>query len=338
MMTDKAGTRQLIDLTVNGIALRGTYHAPPATAHDESRQPGETIAVLFMNSLSSPRSLIGDSAVYWAEAFAAAGYPCYRVDLPGLGDSDGDRPNDLLKFTNEGGYANAAAAVVRQLVQSRGLTGVVIFGHCAGATTALYAASLAKECKGLILMDPYFNLPKALTSSLRPELVNWARGSKIGGLLRATYDRLRELPRAIGKGSLPPNANFALIARCKRALASGLPVLILKAPQPKVAGGHALKAGAFDYLEYILGLATRSGQFTVNTIAETDHSFSNHAGRLAVGQCAQLWLDRNFSLVEPTVSPLETQSRPAQELNPVVFSAAVSAKVLSGGVSGYGNQ
>jgi pimeloyl-ACP methyl ester carboxylesterase len=338
MITDKADTRQLISLNVNGTVLRGTYHQPAATQDPEDRELGEKIAVLFMNSLSSTRSLIGDAGVYWAEAFAAEGYPCYRIDLPGLGDSDGDRPNDLLRFTNEGGYANAAASVVKQLVQSRGLLGIVIFGHCAGATTAIYAASLAKECKGLILVEPYFSLPKVLTSSLRPELVNWARDSRIGSFVRNVYDRIRELPRAIGKGNLPRNANFALIARCKRVLASGLPVMILTAAQPPMAGRTAPKTGAFDYLKYIRGLSTRNGQFTVNTIAETDHSFANLAGRLAVRHSVQSWLSRSFTNVPDPELPLEAEGRHGQEANTVARGAAVSVKVLSGGVSGYGNQ
>ena len=338
-MNVKAEARELITLMVDGIVLRGTYHRPRSRAGDSDVQ-ASNVAVVFLNSLSSPRSLIGDSAVYWAESFASEGFPCFRVDLPGLGDSEGDRPNDLIRFTNEGGYGKAAAAVVKQLAQSRNLSGVVLFGHCAGATTALYAASECKECTGLILMDPYFNLPKALTSSLRPELVNWARRSKIGAILRALYDRVREIPGTIGKGGLPANANFSLLTRCKRVAATGLPILILRAPQPPVAGGNTLKAGAFDYLAYVLGLATHARQFTVKAIAQTDHSFANQAGRLAVRRCAEVWLNDYF--LDPSIDarpfeaqafetqPLETQLRHVEEKNTVLLGAAVSAKLYPG--------
>src|SRR6202034_2178754 len=60
----------------------------------------EWIGVLFLNPLSTPRALIGDTAVYWASSFAAQGYPSLRIDLPGLGDSYGELPKDLLTFIN----------------------------------------------------------------------------------------------------------------------------------------------------------------------------------------------------------------------------------------------
>ena len=66
--------------------------------------------MLFLNPLSTPRALIGDSAVYWANSFAAQGYPSLRIDLPGLGDSYGKVAKDLLTFINEAGFAAIAAA------------------------------------------------------------------------------------------------------------------------------------------------------------------------------------------------------------------------------------
>ena len=150
--------------------------------------------MLFLNALSSPRSLRGDSAVYWATSFAARGYPAFRIDLPGLGDSYGELPNDLLTFINEGGYAAITASKIKELVQSFGLSGIVIYGHCTGATSAIYAASECKECKGLILTDPYFYIANRLTPKLRPELVDWVRRSKVGksfALLTRECEKLR---------------------------------------------------------------------------------------------------------------------------------------------------
>jgi pimeloyl-ACP methyl ester carboxylesterase len=48
---------------------------------------------------------------------------------------------------------------VNQLVKRFGLSGVVFFGHCAGAVSALYAGAASSDCKGLILLDPYFHVP-----------------------------------------------------------------------------------------------------------------------------------------------------------------------------------
>jgi pimeloyl-ACP methyl ester carboxylesterase len=294
VLSTHAETRELITLGGGGVLLHGTYHKTSANAANGAAGSTKNLGVLFLNALSTPRSLIGESGVYWASSFAARGYPSFRFDLPGLGDSYGEIPNDLVKFADEGGWAAIASSKVKELVQNRGLPGVVMFGHCSGATTAIYAASNCRECKGLILMDPYFNLPRALTPSLRPGLVLWARRSKTGALMRAGYDRIRELREALRKEVLPANANLNLISRLKQVVSSGLPILIFRAPKPPVVGSGVLRAADFDYFDYVLSLAVRSDQFTIRTVEETDHSFSNRAGRLAVRQHSETWLDQYF--------------------------------------------
>jgi pimeloyl-ACP methyl ester carboxylesterase len=287
MISNSVETRELIKLSGGGVLLHGTYHKVADTADGATRSTKD-IGVMFLNALSTPRSLVGESGVYWATSFAARGYPSFRFDLPGLGDSYGEIPNDLVKFADEGSWAPIASSKVKELVQSRGLPGVVMFGHCSGATTAIYAASQCRECKGLILLDPYFNLPRSLTPSLRPGLVLWARRSRTGALMRAGYDRIRELREALRNETLPANANLNLISRVKKVVASGLPILIFQAPRPP------LKAGDFDYLAYVMSLAVRNNQFTVKAIDETDHSFSNRAGRRAVRQHSETWLGEHF--------------------------------------------
>jgi pimeloyl-ACP methyl ester carboxylesterase len=302
MLNDQTGMRQLTNLDGDGVRLHGTYHKPRSVAADGAPVSTRTLGVMFMNALSSPRSLVGDSGGYWATCFADRGYPSFRFDLPGLGDSYGEIPNDLLRFTNEGGYASVASSKTRELVQRHQLSGVVMFGHCAGATTAIYAASDCTDCKGLVLMDPYFNLPKALTSTLPAGLVLWARRSKVGAMVRTTYDRVREFPGALGKGGLPANANFGLISRFKQVVSRGVPLLIFKAYQPAVGSGTG-EAG-FDYLAYMSSFAVRTNQFSIQTIEDTDHSFSNRAGRLAIRQHTERWLSEYF--------PESVASRPLQ--------------------------
>jgi hypothetical protein len=112
--------------------------------------------------------------------------------------------------------------------------------------------------------------------------------------MRAGYDRIRELREALRKEALPANANLNLISRLKQVVSSGLPILIFSAPKPPVAGGSKLRAGDFDYLAFVMSLAVRGNQFTVKTIEDTDHSFSNRAGRLAVRQHSETWLSEYF--------------------------------------------
>lgn len=303
MISKQTGTRELITLEGNGVLIHGTFHKTPDHEYAASRKK---VGVMFLAALANPRSLTGDSGVYWADSFAANGYPSFRFDLAGLGDSCGETPNALLKFINEGGWAAQASSKLKELVATRDLSGVVVFGHCAGAVTAIYAASECKDCKGLILMDPSFSLSRALSSTLSPGVLLWARRSKTGGAARAMYDRVRELQGVFRKKKLPTNANVNLISRLKQVMANGLPILVLQAPQPATSADTKLQGVTFDYLAYIASLAVRSDQFTVERIEDTDHSFSNRAGRAGVRQQSEEWLAKHFPVPITEAEPFET--------------------------------
>jgi pimeloyl-ACP methyl ester carboxylesterase len=293
-------SRELFTLDGLGVPLRGTYHRPQQDEIADSQlYPAEQkrIGMLFLNSLFLPRTATGDSAVYWAESFAACGYPSFRLDLPGLGDSDAPLNTALLDFINAGGYATIASAKVKELVERFNLSGVVIVGHCAGAVSAIYAAAASPECKALVLMDPYFFLPQQLKQSKAwKRLVRWASQSKPGGILSSFYDRLKDIRQTLRGNAPPPNANFALLQRWKEVASNGLPILLLKAPGRKTSGTKP-RVGEFDYLEHILTLAGRRSQVVVHFIEGTDHSFANQVGRSAVRQFTEGWLSAHFPLI-----------------------------------------
>jgi pimeloyl-ACP methyl ester carboxylesterase len=292
--------RELITLDGHGVLLRGTFHKPHGSSCDAQPDPGtwNRIGVVFLNSLSLPRAATGDSAVYWAESLADCGYPSFRLDLPGLGDTAGDIPLELLNFINAGGYASIAAAKVDELVERFDLSGVVLVGHCAGTVSAIYAAAAgAGNCKGLILLDPYFHLPIAIRPKVRQGLSNWALKSRFGGVLSNIYDRVRDVLLILRRNAPPGNANFGLLGRWKEVASTGLPILFLKAPARK-AQGTKPRAGEFDYLKYVLGLAGRNSKVMVELIQGTDHSFANRQGRAAVRQVTERWLASHFPLQE----------------------------------------
>ena len=289
-------TRELIALEGLGGPIRGTLHRPPnrlfrPRTAGNARIPG----ILFLNSLSLPRAATGDSAVHWADSCAERGYPSARFDLPGLGDSAGDISTDLLDFINAGGYASIVAANVKDLMERMGLSGVVIVGHCAGAASALYAAAASKECRGLILMDPYFHLPQMIRPMVRTKLSKWARSTRIGGVASDVYDRLRKLLLVV-RGEMPPgNANLQLLNCWKQVASTGMPILMLKAPGLKAAGTKP-RVGQFDYLKHVLKLAGNKSEVTIKLIEGTDHSFANRVGRAAVRQQIGNWLEKHFPL------------------------------------------
>jgi pimeloyl-ACP methyl ester carboxylesterase len=324
MITVKTDTRELFELAGDGVLLRGTFHRAIGEFLTPRGNGGQRVGLTFLNPMATPRSLTGDAGVYWATSFASLGYPCLRCDLPGSGDSPGEIPIEFLDFINNGGYAAITALKLKELNSRFNLSSTVIFGHCAAATTAIYVASESKECKGLILADPYFNAVNNLTPILPAGMLGWARRSKFGEVLRASYARLREARRRFGRGGLPGNANFGLIARWKRVLSSGTPILVLKSPER--LGGSKLRAGAFDYLAHISSLATRSGQLTIETVEETDHSFANRSGRAAVRSSVEAWLGQQFPLAKTSDLFVQNLGREVAGMDSVTLDRALSVQ------------
>ena len=291
--------RELVTLNGLGVLLRGTFHKPHGCNHAESKvDKQKPIGFLFLNSLSLPRAATGDSAVYWAESLAGRGYPSFRFDLPGLGDTAGDIPNELLNFINAGGYARIAGAKVKELVERFGLSGVVIVGHCAGTVSAIYAAAACMfECRGLVLLDPYFHVPQAIRPAVRRGLSDWAMRSKTGRILSNLYDRTKKIRLLVRRNAPPRNANLPLLNRWREVASTGLPILIIKAPSRK-ATGTGPRVGEFDYLKHVLNLAGRKSQVIVELVEGTDHSFANRMGRVGVQQYIEKWLGNYLPLRE----------------------------------------
>jgi alpha-beta hydrolase superfamily lysophospholipase len=233
--------------------------------------------------------------VHWADSIAEHGYPSFRIDLPGLGDSEGQASTDLLDSINAGGFANIGAAVARQLVERFGLSGVVVFGHCAGSVSALFAGAASADCMGLILLDPYFHLPQAKRPRVRQQLSDWARRSRIGSSLSNGYDRVRNFRLLLRRNAPPGNANVELLARWKQVATAGMPILLLKAPGIKAQGSKP-RVGEFDYIDYVVKLAGRKNRVAVDFVKGADHSFANYKGREEVERHIAEWLAAQFPL------------------------------------------
>jgi pimeloyl-ACP methyl ester carboxylesterase len=305
--------RELVTLDGQGVLLRGTFHKPNGDGPESNLGTHGRVGIVLLNSLSLPRASTGDSAVYWANAFAAAGYPSFRFDLPGLGDTAGEIPNELLNFINAGKYGAITSAKMKELIARFGLAGVVLVGHCAGAVSAIHAASVCPEiCKGLVLLDPYFYLPQAVRPKLRRGLSDWALHNRFGKILSNVYDRLRKARLLLRKNALPQNANFALLSCWKQVASKGMPILIFKVPGRKSAGTKP-RVGEFDYLQHVLGVAGSRSQIAVELIEGTDHSFANRAGRTAIRERTRVWLRSHLPLAQQAELAFETAPSKADE-------------------------
>jgi pimeloyl-ACP methyl ester carboxylesterase len=277
-------TRRLITLHGLGRAVRGTYHLA------RLERSGSRVGVLILNSLSPSRAAAGDSAVYWADSFASSGYPVFRLDMPGFGDSDGDPPPELLKFINTGGYGPIASALMRELSEEFDLSGVVVVGLCAGAVSALYTAAASKECRGLVLMDPYFHLPLPPRSWLWQKLTGRVSRTAFGRVVSNAYDRFTDLRLYLRRNPMPENTNFPLLKCWKTVAPAGLPILLLKAPTTKPRGEE------FDYVRYLMEQAGSNSRVVVQVVEGAGHTFSNSVGRAGVRELAEGWLNLYFPL------------------------------------------
>jgi pimeloyl-ACP methyl ester carboxylesterase len=287
-------TRALFTLNCQNAVLQGTLHKPA------QHSPGtSSTAILFLAGFPMPRAAHGDAAIHWATSFANFGYPCFRIDLPGAGDASMDVPAELLQFINAGGHERVAAAAVKQIVERYNLSGVVILGHCAGAISAIFAASISEECRGLILLDAPFHLPPAgRPPKLKEVLFHWSTRSRFGGFLSNIHDQIKKVRLFLRRNAPPENTNFPLLKRWKDLASGGLPILLINAPALK-SSGTIPRAGKFDYLAHILKLAGNRSRVEVKVVEGAHHTFSDPAGREAVRRYVEQWMPTFFPCEKP---------------------------------------
>jgi pimeloyl-ACP methyl ester carboxylesterase len=323
--------RELFALEVLGVTVQGTCHLPDSevssaqTKRPDTKAPG----ILFLSGLLSPRAATGDSAVCWADSFAKRGYKSFRVDLPGTCDSGGDAPAELMNFITSGGYEAVTVEIMKQIAARYQLSSLVIMGHCTGAITALFAASNFKDCLGLILMEPYFHVFPPVATRTREALSDWAASNRFGGLLSNLFDRLKALRLRLRRSELPGNANLPLIKRWSSLTSAGMPILILKVPEPKASGAKP-RLGEFDYLGHVLSVAGNRGRVDLEVIEGAGHSFADPVGRSAVRQSTEKWLDKHFPLAIAEPSLFQDRELQSMETNTVTLGARVPAYVSSG--------
>lgn len=302
-MTETIERRELFVLDGSDVLIRGTYHK--ACEDNSDVRPNliaeDRIGVVFLNSTSPTRAANGDAAVYLAESFAECGYPTFRLDLPGFGDSEGDHPEDLIGFISRGGYATIASSKVKELVARFNLSGVVIVGHCAGSVSALYTAAISRECRGIVLIGPFFHLTQPIRpTKIRRNLKLWALHSRLGSVFSRIFEVLNEVRLPVRARGLPKNANRPLLRCWKKMAPAGLPILILKGPDRRTSGMKPVDR-EFDYLKYLLRVAGRGSQVVVKVTDGANNAFANRKGRAAVQQHTQQWLNACFPLMKHEV-------------------------------------
>jgi pimeloyl-ACP methyl ester carboxylesterase len=296
-------TRELLAVATHGICLRGTYHRVQTqylVQHGWELQSRENesprIGVLFLNSGGDPRSASGDSAVHWADSFARSGYPSFRFDLPGLGDSDGELPEkwqDFFQLVNSGHYASFVSSLTKILMDRYQLSGVVVAGHCAGSVSAIYAAASSRNIQGVVVLDPYFFREEDERPAIRKGLSHLVTRNKVAGQLSKVYGGVKKVSMLVKGNKLPNNANMPLLRCWNQVASAGVPILVLYTQQARP------RAGEFDYFRYLQSLPGGAGRMVLQFIEGANHSFADDAGREAVRRFTEEWLEASFWLAAP---------------------------------------
>jgi pimeloyl-ACP methyl ester carboxylesterase len=248
--------REILQIDIRGTRLVGTYHI--STDGSVSRVQGRSsvteVGVLLLNVGQLPRAGLGDMPVELADRLCERGYPTFRFDLPGLGDSQGDLSATVVeewRLVQDGKYAVWASELTTELKQRFRLQGLILGGLCGGAINAVYAAEeCCGDAVGLILLEPnlfLLGIPDAqvaedasplarlyaqqairIKRSLR-RIRSWLTESAIGGPVRSTYSLVRRVRAKILGPSLPRDANVRLIDGCRRLAEVGMPMLFVTA-------------------------------------------------------------------------------------------------------------
>ncbi|NTV70749.1 MAG: hydrolase 1, exosortase A system-associated [Azonexaceae bacterium] len=121
--------------------LIGMLH--PAAGNQE-------IGVLMMVA-GGPQYRIGGhrQLVLWARKISSCGFPVFRFDFGGMGDSYGE----YVEFDNVEDDINAA--IDRFFKETPSLKQIVLWGECNACSAALFHAYTDPRIKGLVMLNPW---------------------------------------------------------------------------------------------------------------------------------------------------------------------------------------
>ena len=185
----QAVREEAISFIVGGLTLHGIL-CEPARSSNGANGAGNGHAarrrgVVMLNAGAIRR--VGPNRLYvqMARAWAARGLTSLRVDLSGLGDSDGDDPvGGRLYSMVSVPEAQAAARYLRDHRALAGL-GVTVLGLCSGAFVSFHAALADPGIEGTVLINP--------------QLFFWKEGTSLDVARRTSFQAAQHYRRSVWK-------------------------------------------------------------------------------------------------------------------------------------------
>lgn len=273
-----------------------------------SREPGAGRTWVILASAGAVRRA-GTGRLYarLARRLAAAGVPSIRLDLRGIGDSDGDEVHDEDALYTADRVEDLLAAVAFACT-AHGAERVVLVGQCASAYLVFHAAGEAAEVDGVVLLNPPFLAWRPGETAV-VETRRYARRLRQAGGLRKLATGKVDLGRVLHV--LATRAAVAARASLSRDRAEGGDDV-----GERLAALHA-RGVETDFLycageQGLLELERHLGRpvsalaeplMSVDVLAGPSHTFTPHWGQ-----------ERALALVLPRLLGLASRRRPADAL------------------------
>lgn len=227
--------------------------------------------------------------VLLARALAREGVPCMRFDYRGMGDATGHKRD----FESVDADMRAAVDVFHSLVP--GLSGVVLWGLCDGATAATFYASRDPRVRALMLLNPWV---KTAAGQARTYLKHyylkrlwsrefWLKLLKGGVALRRSLSEVQDAVSKVRSGKrkqYKPGEAGPLPDRFRQGLARAA------VPWKVVLSGRDYVAREFEQVAASEEWAALSPMEHVVRIAGADHTFSSAAWRNEVADTTLKWV------------------------------------------------
>ena len=245
-----------------------------------------------------------------SQPFLARGIPVLRVDFRGLGDSEGDWPDDSLaqmyRLMELGHCADDARAALDWLESHLGIRNCIVGGLCGAAITALHLARHDSRLAALYAIglparlsgtsDPHSASRGELQSHrlrylrklMRP--ASWLRFL----LLRSDYRLMwRSLTEKLSKSgpAVAPDLNPHLAANFLALVRTGRPALLL-------FGGQDPKRWEFEerFLQpWADALAPYRAKITYSVIPRANHILGDPAAIVEANRLTEAWLDAQLT-------------------------------------------
>lgn len=292
-----------IAMEIKGVRLRGIQLVPEQAQTD--------LAVLFLNAGAQRR--IGPNRI-WVEAsrrWAARGVPSVRIDIQGIGESDGGlAPYRDNRHLNSEERVEEVIAVVHEL-RARGVANdFLLVGLCGGAYWSFHALLREPAVRAAVAINPFaliWAAEFAPARDLRRVFVDrsWAlirknaTPARVKALLRwlvsAPVRQTRSL-LGLGAGSVTPPTEAELL---DRALGSGKQLTFVFAERERLLEEFTRLGRIADF--------ERSANVSLHALDVNDHTLRPTWAQREVHRILDEALDRQLAIVDDRQPP-----RPAQ--------------------------